>query len=175
MIISSFSSQLPTQTKASESLHSEQPLAKEGDSETKSSSSLSESEAEQASAQAEIRSLKNRDREVRAHELAHVSVGGQYVTSGAQFSYQKGPDGVLYAVGGEVSIDTSAVPGDPRATLLKAQVVARAALAPATPSAQDRGVASQATSLMQQARVELALLLSENAPSGTGQNVDAFV
>jgi len=104
---------------------------------------------------AELQKLKNRDREVRAHELAHMAAGGQYITSGAQFSFQKGQDGRLYAIGGEVGIDTSKVPGDPRATLLKAQAIMRAALAPAQPSSQDRQVAASAAVMQQQARAEL--------------------
>src|SRR5512133_1362304 len=78
--------------------------------------------------------LKNRDREVRAHEAAHMAAGGQHINGGAKYSYQKGPDGQRYAVGGEVSIDTSAVKNDPQATIMKMQVVKRAASAPASPS-----------------------------------------
>ena len=66
-----------------------------------------------------------------------------------------GPDGRRYAVGGEVAIDASRVPGDPQATIRKAQVIRRAALAPAAPSAQDQRVAAQATRMEQQARAEL--------------------
>ena len=58
-------------------------------------------------------------------------------------------------MGGEVRIDTSPVEGDPEATLLKAQQIRRAALAPANPSAQDRNVAAKASSLESQARQEL--------------------
>ena len=41
----------------------------------------------------EVDRLKERDREVRAHEQAHVAAGGQYVRGGIQFEYQTGPDG----------------------------------------------------------------------------------
>jgi len=98
--------------------------------------------------------LQARDRAVRAHEQAHVAAGGSLVISGPSYTYQKGPDGVNYAVGGEVNIDTSKEP-DPEATLQKAQQIRRAALAPADPSAQDRAVAAQATQLATEARVEL--------------------
>ncbi|MEM6544436.1 MAG: putative metalloprotease CJM1_0395 family protein, partial [Pseudomonadota bacterium] len=57
-------------------------------------------------------------------------------------------------------IDVSPVPGDPQATIEKARIVRRAALAPAEPSAQDRRVAAEATALEQQARAEL--LAQEN-------------
>lgn len=121
-----------------------------------------------------LQQLKNRDREVRAHELAHVVAGGRY-TSAAQFSYQRGPDGKLYAVGGEVSINNSKIPGDPRVTLLKAQTVSRAALAPANPSSQDRRVAAQAAVMIQQSRIELAALLKESSSESKGQKLDTFV
>ncbi len=108
-------------------------------------------------AQRELQFLKIRDREVKAHELAHASVGGRFA-SGANFSYQKGSDGVLYAVAGEVAIDTGVVSGNPQATLEKALVIQRAALAPANPSSQDRAIAAAATAMAQQARVDIITL-----------------
>lgn len=108
-----------------------------------------------------IRQLSQRDREVRAHEEAHVAAGGPYVRGGPHFNYQVGPDGKQYAIGGEVSIDTSAVPGDPEATMRKAMAVRRAALAPAHPSAQDRNVAAMATSLYLKASQELVAKRSQ--------------
>lgn len=95
----------------------------------------------------ELRELRIRDREVRAHEQAHAAVAGSLARGGPSYDYQRGPDGRQYAVGGSVSIDTSAVSGDPKATLDKAQQIKRAALAPAQPSAQDRAVAAAATAL----------------------------
>ena len=106
--------------------------------------------------QAVIDDLKKTDEEVRAHEAAHVAAGGQYVTGGARFEYQTGPDGQQYAVGGEVQIDTSAVPDDPEATIAKMQVVKRAALAPGKPSSQDRSVAAAAARIEAEARQQLS-------------------
>ncbi|UCJ17018.1 hypothetical protein K5Q02_01035 [Pseudomonas sp. MM211] len=104
-----------------------------------------------------ISELANRDREVRTHEQAHAAVGG--VHAGAPtYTYTRGPDGKRYASGGEVSIDVGAVANDPQATLSKMQIVIRAALAPAEPSAQDRSVASQAQAQMAVARAELAAM-----------------
>lgn len=103
----------------------------------------------------EIRELASRDREVRAHEQAHKAVGGQYAGA-VSYSYERGPNGRLYAVGGSVAIDTAPVPGDPAATLQKLQQVQRAALAPAQPSSQDLAVAAQAAQAIAQARSELA-------------------
>ena len=105
--------------------------------------------------QKQVEELKARDTEVRAHEQAHIAAGGSYVRGGARYDYQTGPDGKKYAVGGEVSIDTSAVEGDPQATINKAQVILKAALAPAEPSGQDKAVASQARQMMASARKEL--------------------
>lgn len=105
----------------------------------------------------QIQELAARDREVRAHEQAHAAVAGQYGSS-PTYSFVRGPDGVSYAIGGEVQIDTSPIPGDPEATLRKAQQLRRAANAPAEPSSQDGSVAAQAAQMEQQARAELAAL-----------------
>lgn len=150
------------------------PLSPRNDSSALQTDGVQQRAAEQAQ-QRELQLLKNRDREVRAHELAHVAAGGQYVTSGARLEYEKGPDGRLYAVGGEVSIDTSPIAGDPRATLLKAQVIQRAAMAPANPSAQDRQVAAQAGVMALQARVELAVESREDGVAAPGSSIDTFV
>ena len=104
----------------------------------------------------EIEQLKRRDAEVRAHEQAHMSAAGNLVRRGASFDYETGPDGKRYAVGGEVSIDTSTVSGDPQATLIKAQKIRRAASAPVDPSPQDRSVAAEASRMEAQARVEIS-------------------
>jgi hypothetical protein len=103
----------------------------------------------------ELEQLKARDREVHAHEAAHRNAAGSLVRGGAQFDYQTGPDGRRYAVGGEVSIDTSPVPGDPQATLRKADTVRHAANAPLEPSTQDRRVAAKAAQMAARARHEL--------------------
>ena len=108
-----------------------------------------------------LEQLKARDREVRAHEQAHLSTAGNLATGGASFTYQKGPDGQRYAIGGEVGITSAKVPGDPEATIKNAQQIRRAALAPASPSAQDRSVAARATATEQKAQVELAQQVQE--------------
>ena len=103
----------------------------------------------------EVEQLKARDRDVRAHEMAHLAAAGGLATSGASFTYQRGPDGVSYAIGGEVKIDTSK--GDtPEDTLRRAQIIRAAALAPAEPSGQDRSVAARAAQMEAEARAEQA-------------------
>jgi hypothetical protein len=103
----------------------------------------------------QVKELKKRDQDVKTHEAAHIAAGGSYVRGGASYSYQSGPDGKRYAVGGEVSIDTSPVSDDPQATIAKMQTVKRAALAPAEPSGQDRSVAAQAGAAEAAAQKEL--------------------
>lgn len=110
--------------------------------------------------------LRARDQEVRAHEQAHKNVGGQYAGA-ISYEYQKGPDGKQYAVGGEVPIDASEIPGDPEATIEKMRIVKAAALAPAEPSAQDRKVAALADAQMMKAQAEL------NAGGGKDSEKDA--
>ena len=108
-----------------------------------------------ATAQRAIESLRQRDQEVRLHEQAHLLTAGPYAKGAPSYTYQTGPDGKLYAVGGEVPIDLSAVPGDPQATLQKALTIRRAALAPTDPSETDQAVAAHATALAAQAQQEL--------------------
>ena len=100
-----------------------------------------------------LQQLRQRDREVRQHEQAHMSAGGEY-TRGAQFQYEKGPRGQLWAVGGEVSFDSSR-PEEPKKAMEKGETLARAALAPAEPSQQDLKVASTARQMAAEARAEL--------------------
>jgi hypothetical protein len=101
-----------------------------------------------------VQQLKQRDREVRSHELAHKAIAGQYARGAPSYEYRIGPDGKRYAVGGEVSIDMSKS-NDPRETLRKAEVIRRAAMAPAHPSMQDRQIAQQASAMAAEARHEL--------------------
>jgi hypothetical protein len=105
-----------------------------------------------------VSDLKQADTMVRQHEMAHISAGGQYITSGASFTYKKGPDGQNYAVAGEVGIDTSSIPGDPKATAQKMARIKSAALAPASPSSQDLKVASKASSIASKALSDLMAL-----------------
>lgn len=127
-----------------------------------SSSSSARDVHQQRIDELKLAQLASRDREVRAHEQAHASVGGAYAGA-PSYTFKGGSDGKRYAIGGEVGIDTSAVPNDPAATVRKMEVVIRAALAPAEPSSQDRRVAAQATVRAAQARVELAQQQREEA------------
>ena len=117
---------------------------------------------------AQVAKLKQIDRQVRQHEQAHMAAAGGMATSGASFTYQKGPDGVSYAVGGEGGISTS--PGrTPEETIQRARTIRAAALAPADPSGQDRAVAAQAAKMEMEARMQLAQQSQEKAPEAAQQ------
>lgn len=103
-----------------------------------------------------VEELKKRDREVRDHENAHKAAAGPHAKGGPTYDFQTGPDGKRYAVGGEVQIDTSKIPNNPEATIQKARIIKRAAMAPKEPSSKDRQVASEAQKLETEARRELA-------------------
>ena len=90
-----------------------------------------------------VQKLKQRDMEVKAHEQAHRANAGQYAAGGPSYSYQTGPDGRRYAIGGEVPIDISKEK-TPEQTIQKMRVVRRAAMAPANPSSADRNIAAAA-------------------------------
>lgn len=114
--------------------------------------------------------LKQRDQEVRMHEAAHLAAAGQHAKGGPTFDYQQGPDGKRYAVGGEVSIDTSKIPNDPEATIQKARQIRAAAMAPAEPSSQDRQVAAQAVQMEAQARAEIQEQQTEESKTKSSNN-----
>ena len=112
--------------------------------------------------------LQRRDLEVRTHEAAHMSAGAG-LTTGASYSYQRGPDNKMYAIGGEVGIDTS--PGKtPEETLKKAAQIKRAALAPAQPSSADLQVAATATTMEIDAKMEIQKNQNQETKEKTEQN-----
>lgn len=112
------------------------------------------------SEEAYVDKLEQADRNVRAHEAAHVAAGGSLVRGGANFQYETGPDGKIYAVAGEVSIDTGEG-NTPEETVSKMQQVKAAAMAPGDPSPQDYRVAASAAVMEARARAEIAKEASE--------------
>lgn len=105
-----------------------------------------------------VNELQARDAEVRAHEAAHQSGGAS--TGGASYTYQQGPDGKMYAIGGEVSVSMKGG-STPEETIRNAQAVIAAALAPSDPSGQDLAVASSARVMMMKAEQQKAKELQE--------------
>lgn len=131
----------------------EKEIEKEAEEEKESKQSTASKELT-TEEQVLVNELQARDTEVRAHESAHQAAGGG-LTGGASMTYQQGPDGQMYAIGGEVSISTKGG-STPEETISNAQQVIAAAMAPATPSAQDFAVASSARAMMIKAQQEKA-------------------
>jgi SprA-related family len=116
-----------------------------------------------------IAKLESRNLEVLAHEATHMSAAGAFIKGGASYTYQIGPDGKSYAIGGEVSIDMSPVPGNPRATITKMMAIRAAALSPSDPSGQDMSVAAAAAQIEANARAQLNKdLTKDSAPAMRG-------
>jgi len=67
-----------------------------------------------------------------------------------------------------VAIDVTPIPGDPKATIEKMDVVQRAATAPAEPSSADRSVAAKAAAQKQTAQAELAQAKAEELANPNG-------
>jgi len=112
--------------------------------ETKAQESKNSSKKEELSTDEErlVKDLAARDTEVKAHEAAHQAAGGG-MTGAASFTYQQGPDGKMYAIGGEVSI-SSPTGSTPEETIKNARQIVAAAMAAGDPSPQDFAVASSA-------------------------------
>jgi hypothetical protein len=107
-----------------------------------------------AAEQRRVKELAQIDEGVRAHEAAHQAAAGS-MGGAVSFSYETGPDGKSYAVGGEVPVDLSSGQ-TPEQTIARAQQVRAAALAPADPSPQDLSVAAAASQMEAMARTEMA-------------------
>lgn len=121
--------------------------------------------AEDRQKDAQVQELKQIEREVIAHEAAHMAAAGA-LGGGVSYTYTAGPDGKRYITGGEVPIQIQ--PGStPEETLRNMQQVQRAALAPADPSGQDRQVAAQAAAMAAQARSEIAAKNAQRAARRT--------
>jgi hypothetical protein len=102
-----------------------------------------------------VEELKKIDKRVHTHEQAHLSAAGGYARGGAHYDYVRGPDGNKYANSGHVSLDTSREK-TPEATIKKANIIQKAALAPADPSPADKQIAANAAKMAADAEQELA-------------------
>lgn len=125
-----------------------------------------------------VAQLKSIDAEVRAHEQAHIAAAGSGVSaSAASFEYEKGPDGNKYAVAGEVNISYQ-MGTNHKENIQIARNVKNAALAPASPSAQDKAVARHAdqmifeeTAAMVEEKLEADAEKKANEDVKTNENV----
>ena len=97
-----------------------------------------------------IQDLEARDKEVRAHEAAHAALLGRYAIGGPTYTFQIGPDGRAYAVGGSITADIGRE-ATPDATVAKARIIERAAMGGGEASGADRAVAAAANRMGLQA------------------------
>jgi len=104
--------------------------------------------------EAQVKKLAARDREVRAHEAAHLAAAG-ILGSGVEYTYELGPDGRLYAVAGKVRISIPAGLS-PEQRLAAARELLQAAQAPGNPSGQDMIVAAKASQMEAEALQKIA-------------------
>ena len=86
-----------------------------------------------------VEELRRRDAAVRREEEAHAAVAGKYGSPPA-YTYERGPDGRLYRVGGSVAINAT-VSGDPEEIRRAGNRITAAAFAPVRPSSADRSAA----------------------------------
>jgi hypothetical protein len=121
--------------------------------------------------EAKVKKLAARDREVRAHEAAHLAAAGA-LAGGVEYTYELGPDGKLYAVGGKVRI--SVPPGlTPEQRLAAARELLAAAEAPVDPSSQDMAVAAKAARMEAEALQRIAEKREQFNPTTSGPGSQA--
>jgi hypothetical protein len=92
----------------------------------------------------EVQRLQQVDRSVREHEQAHLRAARDLAVSRPVFQYERGPDGVQYAIHGEVNIDADIDAANAQDTIEKALKIQSAALAPNDPSPKDMSSAVKA-------------------------------
>jgi len=116
-----------------------------------------------------VEELKKIDKKVHTHEQAHLSAAGSYARGGANYDYVTGPDGKRYANSGHVNLDTGREK-TPEATIIKANIIQKAALAPADPSPADKQIAANAAKMAIEAQKEIAQKSSGKAPPENNEN-----
>ncbi len=114
----------------------------------------------------EVAKLKSRDAEVKTHEQAHQAAAAGISASAPNYTYETGPDGKKYAVGGEVQL-SFVMDQNPEANIQSAQTMKAAALAPANPSSQDLAVARHADQIIQQEKQKISEQKAENKQETT--------
>jgi hypothetical protein len=116
--------------------------------------------------EAKVRKLAARDRDVRAHEAAHLAAAGA-LAGGVDYTYEIGPDGKLYAVGGQTRISIPAGLS-PEQRLVVARDLLAAAEAPVDPSGQEMAMASRAARMEAEAMQKIAEDRNQPAPALPG-------
>ena len=88
-----------------------------------------------------VKRFEDADTQIRTHEQTHSATSN--IVSTPQYDYQTGPDGKLYATGGEVRVDTS-IPKDEKAAQAKLDEIEDTSSAPNNLSSADAQISRQA-------------------------------
>jgi hypothetical protein len=120
-----------------------------------------------AQQKAQIAQFKLLDQTARADVDAQERAAGAYGGT-VDYQYERGPDGTLYAVAGDVSLNVQPVPNNPAATLAAMQTITNAALSVVPPTAQDLLAVREAAQYT--ATAEAALHATQ---AGTATNTNA--
>ena len=104
-----------------------------------------------------LKTLQDRDDEVRKHENDHLAEAGEFAASGPLLDLtEAASNGKSYVTSGKVMVNVGEVSGDPVKTIQKMKKIEKSSLKPAEPSDQDLRVAADAGIKRQKAEVELA-------------------
>lgn len=118
--------------------------------------------------EAVVNQLRARDSAVRQEEEAHAAAAGPY-GSAPQYTYQIGPDGNVYAIGGHVDVSVS-VSGSAADRDRALSTLQNAALAPNAPSGADMAAFRQASLLKStMSSSDSTLTAKESASNGALQ------
>jgi hypothetical protein len=97
--------------------------------------------------------LKKRDKKVKKHEAGHTGNPDIQTIGTPRYKYTLGPDGKMYAVGGEVTLSTGRV-SNPQDALRKATALKKASLSSDDPSPADFAAASAASQMKAEALLQ---------------------
>jgi hypothetical protein len=107
---------------------------------------------------AALRDLQARDKEVRRHEQTHAAMLGPYAGA-ITYTYEIGPDGKAYAVGGSTEI-REAAGSSPEEKAARARRIMAAAMAVSNPSGADLTAAAEAARMAGKAVRQMANIVA---------------
>ena len=130
--------------------------------------------------EAVVNQLRARDSAVRQEEKAHAAAAGSY-GSAPQYTYQIGPDGNAYAIGGHVDVSAS-LSGSAEDRDRALATLQNAALAPNAPSGADMAAFRQASlqratgeDIQDNNTTEESMRSDEISKNGAQQNISIMV
>ena len=141
----------------------EEEEEEDAEEETVISTSILETDEED---EEEIAELEEQDEEVKTEQSKQLSAVGQYAT-GVVYEYEVGPDGEIYAVDGHVSVDTSSIEGDPKASIQKARALKAAMMSGSEFSSSEAAVVQEASQMEAEAMAEIAAENSKASESAS--------